>query len=349
MASKSGMAAYAIYQISSTWGTAVAGGAGDKLEAEISPNFNVEELTGREIGSGNFLTTYTTKGNLKPTVDITADGKYRSPIWNMVAQAMGTAGAPTEQTAGQGDYKHTITLNTTRNAKYGTLSFEDSSATVLEFPSTTVTSLEFDIQDAPGILDFKATLLANDATLTTAVNTNAVLQAATSLDSERVAFDFADTFQINANTGGSLSSGDNLAITGYNLKLDFPQSLIGEIKGSSGNGAPILDGLMSGTLTITLKEQADHTYHTIWSAETAQKSKLNIQGTQIGTGVNKAVTIYIPKMLLIQEPQYALTSEGTNPLTMTFKIILATSNPTGMSSPYPYFEVINGQSTTLLA
>ena len=29
MASKSGMAAYAAYQISSTWGTAVAAGAGD--------------------------------------------------------------------------------------------------------------------------------------------------------------------------------------------------------------------------------------------------------------------------------------------------------------------------------
>lgn len=349
MASLSGAKTNAIYKIASTYGTAVSGGAGNKLKAEITPNFGVDMLDPRQIGSGAIMVQTSTRGNFKPTVSLAMDAGYRNCFDNILAQMWGTAAAPTEQTVGQGDYKHTITLNTTLNAKPATLAWESSSATVIEMPSVTTQSITIEASDSPGIVNFTAEMIGNNALITGTTNTNASMASATATDTEVIAFNNDDTFQINLNSGGSLSGSDNLAITGYTLKLTRPQEVIGEIRGTAGNSAPIEAGLIEGELTVTLKELADHTYFTYWYNETMLKSKLNIQGTQIGSGVNKSLTIYIPKMVLAEEPKTALTSPGVNPLTMTFKIIAATANPTGMSSFYPYFEIVNGLSTSLLA
>jgi len=349
MAIVSGAGTNAIIQIASTWGTAVDGGAGDKLAAEITPNFNVEELIRRQIGSGVHMTQQAVVGNFKPTVSLAMDGGYRNTMDVLIAQFFGTAGAPSETTGGQADYLHTITFNTTLNAKYVTLAYDTSSTTVMEFPTCAVRSINFSLDDPPGILAFTAELLANTAVTTSTTNSNADLAAATATDTEVIAYALEDTFRINASSGGSLGGGDQYNITGYNLTLTRPQEIFGEIKGATGNSAPLATGLFEGELTLNVASLADHTRFTEWAASTAQKCSLNIQGTQIGSGVNKAITINIPKMVLVTEPQYNLTSEGVNPLTLTYKIIAATANPTGMSSTYPYVTMVNGLSTSLLA
>lgn len=350
MASITGAGTNAIAKIAPTYGTAVSGGAGNKLAAEITPSFNVEELTPKVIGTGTSMPKTATRGNFKPTINLAMDAGYRNCMDNLIAQFMGTAGAPTEQTASQADYKHTITFNTSLNAKYVTIAYESSSATVIEYPTCAVRSITLAAQDAPGIMSFSAEAIANNAVITGTTNSNASLASATATDTEVVAFAFDDTFRMNASSGGSLSGSDQKNILSYSLTLTRPQEIQGEIKGSSGNGAPIATGIpLDGTLTITLKELADHADFTIWSAETPQKCRFDVQGTQIGTGVNKAVTIYIPKMMLVTEPQYSLTSTGVNTVTLTYKIVQATANPTGMSSTLPYFEIINGLSTSLLA
>lgn len=349
MARISGVKTNAILKIASNFGTAVSGGAGNKFIAEISPNFNIDELVPRMIGSGVSMINTATRGNLKPTLDITMDARYRDCMAFIIAQFMGTAGAPVEQTGGQADYKHTITFNTTLNAKYETVAYESASATVIEFPSCVGQEINFSLEDAPGILEFSASLLANNVLITGTTNTNGSMASATLTDTETINFAFDDTFRMNANSGGSLAGGDQYNITGYNLTLTRPQEMVGEIKASVGNGDPIETGLFEGTLTLTVKSLEDHAKFTEWSAETPQKCSLNIQGTQIGSGVNKAITINIPKMLLVQEPNYELTSEGINPLTLTYRILQATANPTGMSSTLPYFEIINGLSASLLA
>lgn len=349
MAIISGARTNAIYKIGSTYGTAVSGGAGNKLKAEITPNFNVNLLSPRQIGSGAIVAQTATRGDFKPTFSLAMDAGYRNCFDNILAQFMGTAAAPSEQTVGQGDYKHTITLNSTMNAKYGTLAYESASATVVEAPSTCTQSISIELSDSPGILNFTAELLANNALITGTTNTNASMASATATDTEVIAFNNDDTFQINLNSGGSLSGSDNLAITSLSLKLNRPQQIMGEIRGVAGNSEPVETDLFDGELTITTKGLVDHTYFTYWYNETALKAKLNIQGTQIGSGVNKSLTVYLPKLLLTEEPKYALTSPGVNPVTMTFKVIGATANPTGMSSFYPYFEIINGLSTSLLA
>lgn len=350
MASISGSQTNAIFAIGSTFGTAVSGGANNKFAGEISPNWNVDELIPRQIGTGNQMITSVERGNFIPTISLNMDAGYYGSMQFMVAQMLGTSSAPAEQTGAQGDYMHRHTFNNTLNAKYGTFAYESSSATVIEYPSCAVRSIDISLEDAPGIMQFSAELLANNAVITGTTNSNASLAAATLTDTSLVAFDFADTFQMNANSGGSLSSGDQFNIKSYNLSLSRPQDVMGEIKGAAGNSAPISQGLFEGTLTVTLKELADHTLtFTEWAAQTYKKCKLNVQGTQIASGVNRAVTIYIPKMVQVGEPNYAITSEGVNEVTVTYRIVDAGSNPTGMNSTKPYFEFINTRSTSFLA
>jgi hypothetical protein len=293
-----------------------------------------------------------TRGSVIPTVSLTADLGYRNNCDILIAQFMGTSAAPTEVTVGQSDYKHVVVFNSTLNPKYVTLAFESSSATVMEFPTCAVQSIGIATTGVPGYLDFTAELLANDVNLSSATNTNATLGNCTFTEGipELVAVDLVDKFRTNAQSGSAVAGGDQYNITGFNLALSRPQEIIPEIKGGAGNSAPIATDLFEGTLSVDVKELADHAYYTIWSAETARKALIQIEGAQIGTGTNKSFSIYLPRMVLVTEPQYALTDQGTNTLSMEFRLLKAATAPTGMTgSTYPYFEIVNTLSTSLLA
>ena len=352
MASISGAQTKAGIKIASTWGTAVACGATNSFAGEISPSFNVSEITSRQIGSGAYMLSTATRGSVIPTVSLTADLGYRNNCDILLAQFMGTSAAPTEVTVGQGDYKHVITFNSTLNAKYVTLAFETTSTTVMEFPTSAVQSIGIATTSVPGYIDFTAELLSNTVELSSAVNTNATLANCTFSEGvpELVAVDLVDKFRTNTQSGSAVAGGDQYNITGFKLALNRPQDIIPEIKGSAGNSAPLSSNLFDGTLSLEVKELADHAYYTIWSAETARKALIEIEGTQIGTGTNKRFSIYLPRMLLITEPQYALTDQGTNTVSLEFRLLKAASASTGMTgSTYPYFEIVNALTTSLLA
>lgn len=351
MASISGVNTNAAIKVATTWGTAVSVGAGNRFAGEITPSFNVEELTSRAIGSGAYMLSTATRGRYVPTVQLVADLGYRNNCDVLIAQMMGTAGAPTETTGGQGDYLHTITVNTTLNAKYLTFVFENSSTTVLEFPTCANQSINIKSQSVPGYIDFTADLLADQAKISSPTNNNAAVAAATFTEgtAELVACAYDDSYRINSQSAGAVAGGDQYNITSFDLTINRPQETIGEIKAATGLSAPTATNYIDGTFTATVKELADLAYFTIWSAETATKSRLSIEGTQIGTGVNKRFTCLMPRMLLVTEPQYAVTANGVNALTLNFRLLKASANPTGMSSTYPYFEIVNTLSTSLLA
>jgi hypothetical protein len=352
MPSISGAQTKAGVKVATTWGTAVACGAGNSFAGEISPAFNASEINARQIGSGAYMLTNVTRGSVIPTVSLTADLGYRNNCDVILAQFMGTAAAPTEVTTGQADYKHTVTFNTTLNAKYLTFAFESSSTTTMEFPTCAVQTIGIATTSVPGYIDFTAELLAGAVELSSSTNTNASLANCTFTEGnpELVAVDLVDKFRTNTQSGGAVGAGDQYNITGFNLSLNRPQEIMPEIKGSAGNPAPLASDLFDGTLSLDVKELADHAYYTIWSAETARKALIEIEGTQIGTGTNKRFSVYLPRMLLVTEPQYALTDQGTNALSMEFRLLKAATTPTGMSgSTYPYFEIVNTLSTSLLA
>lgn len=351
MASITGAQTKAGVKVASTWGTAVACGAGNSFAGEITPNFNVTEILARQIGSGNYMLNTATKGTVIPTVSVTADLGYRNNVDVMIAQMMGTSAAPTEQNAGEGDYLHQITFNTSLNAKYLSFAYQSSSATSIEFPTCAVQSIGITTNSIPGYIDFTAEMVASGVELSSTTNTFSSLNSCTFEEGvpELVAVDYVDNFQTNAESGGAVSGSDQYNITSFELSLTRPQEVIPEIKGSAGNPAPIATELFDGSFNVNVKELVDHSYYTIWNAETAQKAVVIIQGTQIGGGDNKTFAIYLPRMLLVTEPQYALTDQGTNSLALNFRLLKAAANPTGMDSTYPYFEITNTLSTSLLA
>lgn len=357
MASLTGAQSKAGLKIAPTWGTAVSCGAGNSLAAELSPNFNVSEITARQIGSGNYMLNNATRGSVIPTVSVTADLGYRNNCDVLLAQMLGTSALPTELTPGEGDYLHQIFFNTTLNSKYVTLAFESTSNTVMEFPTCAVQSIGIATTSIPGYLDFTAELLASGVALTNSlptpapVNTNASLAGCTFSEGtpELVAVDYSDTFRTNDSSGAAVAGGDQYNITGFELSLNRPQEVIPEIRGAAGLPAPLGTDLFDGTFTAQVKELADHAYYTIWSAETSRKAAIHIEGTQIGAGSKKSFTIYLPRILLVTEPQYALTDQGTNALSLEFRLLRAAANPTGMNSTYPYFEIVNTLATSLLA
>ena len=351
MASITGAQSKAGIKIASTWGTAVACGAGNSLSAEITPNFNVSEISARQIGSGNYMLNNVTRGSVIPTVSLTADLGYRNNCDVILAQFMGTAAAPSELNLGEGDYLHEIFFNSNLNTKYLTLAFETASANVMEFPTLATTGVTIKSTSIPGYVDFSADMTASGVQLASLVNTNATLANCdyTEGTPELVAVDYSDTYQTNDESDGSVSSGDQYNITGFQLAMKRPQEVTPEIKGSAGNPAPLGTDLFDTTFDVDVRELADHTYYTIWSAETARKASLVITGTQIGAGANKSLSIYLPRMVLVNEPQYALTDKGTNKLALKFRVLKSAVAPSGMSSPYPYFELVNTLSTSLLA
>lgn len=335
-------------RVASTWGTAVACGAGHKFIAEVTPSFNVQELVGRSIGSGAIMDNDATIGNYVPTVGLVGDFGYNNNWPVVFAVFFGTAGAPTETTVGQSDYLHTLTVATSLS-KYLTLAHEDTTTTTAEYPTALVRSIGLRSASVPGYVEATAELIANKFEKSSATNTNATLANVTLTDTERAKVKFDDDFWIDDASSVALASGDLYSITGFDFALTRPMEVIPEIKGSSGNGVPRIEGLINGTFNITVKELADHTYYAVWEAETVKKALLTVEGTQIGTGTNKHLKLYLPNMKLITEPQAPFTSPGINTLSLNFKLLAANSAPTGMSSVYPYMTITNGLSTSLLA
>lgn len=349
MASITGSQANAAVKVASTWGTEVATGAGNKLVAEISQSLNAQILNARTLGSGQQMLQNATRGGIQPTVTITMDVGYRNNFDVLLAVLMGTSGAPAEVTGGQADYKHTITFNSTLNAKYVTVAYESSSTTTIVFPTCAVRSVTIRTTQIPGYLEASFELLANDISFSSATNPNATIAATTQTDTDLAAVMFDDDFWLDTRGSAALASGDQYNLTSYELTLTRPQEFVGEIKGASGNGTPRASGDFEGSLTVGVKELADHALFTAWNAETEYKSKFLVEGTQIGTGTNKSIAIYLPCMKLVQEPQYSLVENGINAVTATYTLLKPTAAPTGMASAYPYFEITNGLATSLLA
>lgn len=332
------------YKIASTFGTAVQAASGDKLVFDsLTHSTNPAELSYSGKGSGADMLTDAQQGALSPSVSLAMKGGYENAMPAILATFLG-ADSSTLQTDG---YQHRMTHSST--LAFGTVAFETSSTTVVEYPSAYVSDVTITAQNAPNYLDFSANFVCGDRELSTSVNTNANLASATLTDgtsTDNIVVDHDDDFWINSDSG-ALDSGDLVSITRYVLNLSRPKAYTREIKGSSGLSAPLSDGLMTGTLEIELASLADHTYFTAAAAGTTYKSSLTIEGTSYGTD-NRTFAIYLPLMKLIQDPEYNVTEDGNNPHVLRFQLLAASAAPTGMNDTTPYFEFINSKTAAYL-
>lgn len=338
----------AISQTGDTWGTAEA--VAEKLVVEsLTWDENPNKLQSAGIGSGGLMSDNIQRGAISVSGQISGIVGYDNGFPLILAQFLGTSGTPSEQNGGEGDYLHTMTMNSTLNNVFLTIAAETSSTTVVEFPSVAITNLTISAGSPPDFVRYTADFLASEAVVTSPTNNNAAVDALTQTDSELALIDPADGFWMNAQAGGGLSGSNKVNITSYELTLTRPQEFVPEIKGAAGNGAPIQTDKITGSLTVQMKQLDDNTYLLAAQSSTEYKSLLSFDGTQVGAGDNKEIFLYLPRMVLVETPSYDLSSAGLNPQSLTFDLIEAASNPTGMSDTTPYAAVLNETSSAYVS
>lgn len=333
---------------SPTFGTAELLAAGDGFcFNSLVHSTNPTELSAAPLGCGFQMLKEATQGALSPAQTVETNPTYQDAMIAAIATFFGTAAAPVEQTATEGDYLHQFLYNAT--LAFGTLAFESSTTTVIEWPSAYASTLRIAASEIPNYLALGVDFVSGDRELSSATNTNGTMASVTISDDEQIIVNHDSDFQINLQSGGALSGSDQLDIVSYELTLSRPKRYVREITGSLGLSAPVADGLMEGELTVVLNELADHTYFTASEADTVYKALFEIEGTQIGAGLNKTFRVNLPGMQLVQDPNYDISDAGLNPHTLTFKLLEADTAPTGLTDTKPYIDVINERSTAYIA
>ena len=336
-------------KLGSTFGTAVAIGAGDVFYCEgISKNESTTELTTQSIGAGTVMTTQSDKGFTTTSVPINGYAGYEDSRLAGLGQLFGT---DTVTDNGDTSYTHAFTVNETFNAKYATIAHQVFNAGTFEYPSCSATSVTFSTDSVPNYVTQDQEFLADEKVINSSTNTYATLASASVDKNELVVCQQASEFLINLQGGGALSkTTDLVSITGFTFTLNRPQESPSEIKGSAGNGEPVSTGVpMDATFSITLRKLEDMTYFTAFDAGTEYKASLGIVGGEITTGVDYAWTLSIPRMKIVQSPDFNVSDAGNNPLTVNFKVLVASANPTGMGSTYPFLEVTNEQTAAYIS
>lgn len=334
--------------VATTFGTAVQAGANDKILVQsLQQSTNPEELTANPIGSGQDMTDDTQQGATSPTIAIEKIANYNDAGLDILANFMGHAGV---SSMGSGAYAHSFMHNETWNSKFLTVAFQALSAATgaIEFPSCVTTKVEIKNENPPNYMMANYELLADQRLISGTTNTTTTLESVTVGGTQRIIFGPASYFLVNTQSGSALSNPtDRVSIKRAILTLDKPQEHVREAKGSAGNGQPLPSGdpPFTGTLEVELASLQNFTWFTAAGAGTEYKASLQNEGTLIGGSVYNLFQYNLPRLKLIADPEYNLSTSAINPTILRFTCMVAAANPSGMISRYPYFRVINDRST----
>lgn len=337
-------------KIADVWGTAEALGADDRCEVEsVEENRNPENLEANPIGSGRIMANDAQQGAITPTVTIEKLLHYNDASGAIICAFYGGESVVAQQSGTLG-YCHSFYHNETFGSRFLTYARQYALSSVVEAATAIPTRLEWRFENTPDYARISTELLANDLLYEGTTNSFSTLENATTIsDTERVVHTGAAEFLINGQASSALATPtDRLAITSLVFTEEKPMESAREFKGSTGNGEPLPSGdpPYVGTLTVTQKSADEVTFWARARAGTEHKASFQVAGTTISGGVTKRLTLYFPRLKLIEEPSNPISSAGSNPLTLTFKCLVASSVPSGMTDRYPHPVIINTKSST---
>lgn len=326
-----------------------------RICAEITPGFVSEEVEFRRVGCGgqSGFGTESEIANREYRLSLTGDAGYQNGFDRILAQFMGTASAPAEQTVAEGDWLHTLTFNSVSNEHFGTFAYESSQTDVVELVSTFTESISISMGEVGQPLEYTASLVSSEAEFSTPVNTNADLASLVFVNDDIIVPTCATTFRIKTiNDDGldtALASGDQVDILSFDLEMERPLEFVFEATGGACS-FPTESGFLSGTFTVTFKL---HTSNTVlsyqnWVDNDKYAADIVFTGTRIGAGVNRSFTIRMPKLHLVEAPDYPVTDAGFNEYTLTFRMIDSDNVIAGFTSNSTEFEFINERAGVYL-
>lgn len=348
MAAITGSQTKLILKKATTFGTEVAASTLDAMGVQsFTPSQSSDTIEGNSLGTGLVMEVNQEVGNVGFTAALNMVAGYQNGFDVLLAQLFGDPATPAEQTTGEGDYLHVISMST-ENAENGWVNIARllTSTVAQSFPACAVTGMTLTAAQPTTGLVAAFSLICSDAIRDSAVNTVAVINAATLKDQTSIIVKNESEWLINEASDSALSSGDRVAITNWVLSLNRPLATSPEIKGTAGNGEFVSDGFVNGTLAITMSKLDAMTFFDGADDGTYFKGSFIVEGAQIGAGENKLFQINFPRLKLLTQPDYALAVPGNNPVDMTFQIFAADAAPSGMSSVYPQVSIINEKSTS---
>lgn len=348
MAAITGAGTKLIAKKSTTFGTETAASTLDAMGVQsFSPSTSGDTIEGNSLGTGLVMEINQEVGNLNHTASLALVAGYQNGFDVFLAQFFGSPAAPTEQTVGEADWLHVISMSV-NNAQNGWVTIARTlTSTVAEsFPSCAVTTMTLTAATPTSALTASFDLLCSDRVRDSVVNTHGVITASTLKNQTSIIVKNESEFMINAASDAALDSGDLVAITNWVLTLNRPLVSSPEIKGTPGNGEFSSDGFVNGTLAITMSKLDAMTFFDGFEDGTFFKSEFSVEGAAIGAGENRMFSIRLPRLKLLTPPEYALSEPGNNPVDMTFQVFAADAAPSGMSSVYPQARLINSKSTT---
>ena len=347
MASKNGANTGIILKPQLVFDTPTAPGAGHKIRID-SEDFkrNTTELADIAIGGQVIAKKDSVIGDDAPggtiSTKVRTDDAYLAAIFAFLGNETSTL-----KTAGV--YEHSGTFNTTSLVNFLHYAKETDTANVEEYLNGVVTNLTFDLNVNDHIKS-SASLVASKRLITGTTATNANILAATEPTNYAFVMRDVDSFKINVFSSGALSGGDVLAVTGVTLSFDKPYEYKDEARGAAGKGQPVATGEPPLTIKVTvqLKERDGNTFWTGHDAGTEYKAQLSVQGPLI-SGANYHMFRWdLPKLKVVTEPQYSLSSTSVNPVTIEFEGFAASAAPTGMGSTLPMYVHTNDKAAKYL-
>ena len=323
----------------SVWGTAVSCAATHGLlvlSSSLGRGFEVlEDLS---LGSGWELDPQ--RGTLSAGGDLAGWLRYDNNEWLLIAQLMGTAGAPTQKTAGGAvlAYQHVLQLADGIAGKFATIAQLMKSDEVWEFPSVKPVSLV--IRGGKRVpLQYTIACVASHLTRNAASGTNNTTTIATITQREtlrRIVPDENAYFRINAQSGAGLAVGDNHPVSTFELTFTRPQE-----------GDNVLDGNVFSTeptgvahamptevkVTFPVYEDKADALLDAFEADTPMKAEIFAQGPVIDGTERYRILIQMPQAIIVGRPELSIPGPGKLACTLTLKLTKAAAAPTGMTSP----------------
>mgnify|MGYP000969077879 CR=1 FL=1 len=332
--------------VGAVFDTPVAAGTGDQLQVEsLEHNTNATELTLNPIGGGLFQQNQSDTGAENPQLTVTAPMGYNDAFNFLIGQAQGQEIV----TASASAHIHSFFFNEFRNTNWLTTAFHLNSNTAAEYQNGVVTGLNMTFTPND-YARATANILATKRVTSGGANSAASLATTTQANSQRIIVRPSDRFMINLQGGAALAAGDKVDVTQIDLSWSFENELVGEIRNSAGFGQPRASGVppLSVELTVTFKELAATTWFSAYEAGTEYKAELLVTGPTLGS-TNYRFRLMLPRLKVVQSPDYNLSSPAINPQVVTFRSLVPSAAPTGMPSRYPFFEITNDRATRYLA
>jgi len=328
-----------------TWGTAVALGAGDGILIDSDGGLARKQdyLAAKEAD-----TPFVKEGDLGPVKEVDFSPTFfmrydPGRLGTLIALLFGTAGTPTQQGATTA-WKHVFQWADSVYGKFATFAVERPGK-IWEVASAKVHGFELVV--AAGLVKGTLNLRGNTVIDDSAVNTATQMDALTYVDREnRIRFTQGQV-KMNAQTGEDVTGETALQIN--SLSISYKRSVDAVVPGGE---TKIIEPVENDHPIVQVKlgfprmNSVNAAFFSTFSAETEQKMLIKFTGALIATSYYYDLALYFPRLRII-EPDFPW--DEVVPGSITLQAEEASTNPTGMSYARPYAELINKQTTDYLA